>query len=307
LLRISCALLLDGCIPDIGPPASRLVQPRVLAVRGDPAEISPGASTNLTLYVAGRESEVSAEISAALANAEWALCSAAKPPVDNNFVSDRCLNDETAVTPIAARGAQVEVQISARACALFGPETPPVLPAEPPGRPRDPDETGGYYQPVRVRVPALGLTALAGVRILCSLPYATPDIAAAYRLQYLPNRNPEVAELRVFEQGSARSFDAISAGAILSMALLPTSGSAETFLRFDPAQQLLQTQTEQLRVSWFAGPGSFTLPTTTTDATSPEIRNDWTAPAAAGPALIWAVLRDSRGGVAIISQPVQVR
>ena len=300
-------IFLCSCIPDVGPPASLLVQPRVVAVRSEPAEIAPGAISKLTLYVSGPESAPSPAIADAIADAEWALCNAPKPPVDNNFVSDRCLNDESAVTSLAVRGAQADVQIPATACALFGPETPPALPGQPPGRPRDPDETGGYYQPVRVRIAALGLTALAGVRIRCSLPYATPEIATAYRNQYMANRNPEIAALHALQDGSAQAFSAIAAGAKIRLQLLPTADSAESFILFDPAQQMLRTQRETLRVSWFAGQGSFALPTTTSDGTNSEIGNDWIAPDAPGAALLWAVLRDDRGGVAIISQRVQVR
>jgi hypothetical protein len=37
-----------------------------------------------------------------------------------------------------------------------------------------------------------------------------------------------------------------------------------------------------------------------------DLRNQWRAPAPPGPAVIWTVLRDSRGGVAVLTQTVQV-
>lgn len=227
-----------------------------------------------------------------------------KPPVDNNFVSQHCLQDDSVVLPIDTQGAQVDIQVPADACALFGPQTPPAPPGQPPGRPRDPDETGGYYQPVRVHVPALGLTALAGIRIVCGLPYATPEVAAAYRMQYVRNRNPEVAELNVQHNGIALAPDTIPVGEKISLRLRPSSDSAESFVLFNPLTQLLRPEVERLRVSWFCGRGSFEFATTSSDPHG-AILNTWLAPDSPGPVLLWAVLRDSRGGVSVFSQRVQ--
>lgn len=303
---IASAILACRCVPDVGPPASLLLAPRVLAVRSEPAEVAPGEPTRLLLVVADPGDRRAAGIDTALADAQWALCLAPKPPVDNNFISERCLRDDSSVAVLSARGAQADIQVPAGACALFGPQTPPQPSGQPPARPREPDATGGYYQPVRVRVPALGLTALAGVRIGCGLPYADPSVAAAYRAQYVPNRNPEIASLRALHQGTPQPLDSLPAGATLSLRLVPTPESAEWFVSFDPMLQLLRPQRETLRVSWFAGQGSFNL-ATTDDTQGAEIAVQWTAPAAPGPVLLWAVLRDSRGGVSVIAQPAQVR
>lgn len=302
---VLAALLGAGCVPEVGAPASRLVAPRVLAVRSEPAELAPGETARLTLHVAGPRSETPPELTAALGDARWALCAAPRPPVDNNFVSERCLSDDAA-SLLDARGPRLEVEVPASACALFGPETPPAPPGQPPGRPRDPDATGGYYQPVRVQLPELGLTALAGLRIVCGLAAATPEVAAEYRQQYVRNRNPEAADLRLLRGDTPLDPAAIPVGATVSVRLSPTADSAESFLLFDPLTQRLRTETESLRVSWYSGQGRFALSTTPADA-SGELGADWVAPDSPGSALLWAVLRDSRGGVAVRSLRLEVR
>jgi hypothetical protein len=69
---------------------------------------------------------------------------------------------------------------------------------DPPGRPVDPDPTGGYYQPVELiapspRGPVLGIEE---ARIGCGLPLgASPDVAAAFASRYHVNANPAIASL----------------------------------------------------------------------------------------------------------------
>ena len=294
-------------MPEIGSPQSLLVAPRVLAVRVEPPEVAPGDSTRLTLYAAEPGTALSESSAAALRNSQWALCLAPKPPVDNNFISERCLQDDSAVSVLAVRGTQVEVTVPPDACARFGPQTPPQPPGQPPVRPREPDDTFGYYQPVRVRVPELGLTALAGVRILCGLPGATPELAAAYRRQYVPNRNPEILALGASAGDSPLPLRGLPAGATITLRLTPQQGSAEPFLLVSPGAQSLSIQQEALRVSWFADQGSYNHATTMSEVQGAAITNDWTAPSGPAAVLLFAVLRDSRGGVAVLQQPVQVQ
>ena len=305
---VRCGLLLffAACVPEVGSPPSLLTTPRVLAVRSEPPEVSPGEAAQLFLTVAGPTN--GAELGAldgALSDTRWAVCLAPKPPVDDRFTNERCLTDESAVQPLALRGQTVRVPIPSEACARFGPQTPPSLPEQPPGRPRDPDETGGYYQPVRVQVPALGLVALAAVRIVCGLALTTPEVAAEYRTQYRRNRNPEIAGLVLQQDGTAVPSWAVPVGAMLVLSLIPSTDSAEPFLRLDPATRRLETSHEALRVSWFAAQGHFAF-STTAGKDSPAIGNTWHAPDEPGNVVVWAVLRDSRGGVAVWSQSIDV-
>jgi hypothetical protein len=76
------------------------------------------------------------------------------------------------------------------------------------------------------------------------------------------------------------------------------------------ASRQLVVQRESMRVSWFATAGSFA-----NDATGRGIdeyllvstENDWTAPVDTTEAVLWAVLRDSRGGVSWNRYRVTVR
>jgi len=132
-----CGTLLIACAPTFDEDVAHISEPRILAVKSEPAEAKPGTPLSLTAFVA---------VPGVSANApapRWSMCSAPKPPTENNVVSAECLS-EAALLP-AGQGPSIQTQTPFDACSLFGPDTPP-------GgfRPRDPDATGGYYQPVRV-------------------------------------------------------------------------------------------------------------------------------------------------------------
>ncbi len=266
-------------------------------MRSEPAEVYPGESVRLDLTIADRTGPITT------ASVDWAFCSAPKPPTENNVISDRCLRDE--VRSIGGNGLAVMARVPVDACALFGPELPPSAAGDMVPRPRDPDRSGGFYQPVRARV--LGLTAIGLVRIRCGLSGASQETAAAFRARYLPNRNPSGGPLSATEEETPISLAAVPAGHSIRFALAVSEDSRESFLWFDPTDQELKLVPEQLRVSWLAGQGSFLRSATTHDAAdSHTIHNEWIAPEQAGPVMLWTVLRDSRGGVTVYSHSVQV-
>lgn len=291
-----CGVLctLAACIPDLGEPASLIRAPRVLALRSEPPDAAPSDSVHLQLYAATPDGDVED------AEVEWAFCDAPKPPVENNTVSERCLIGPN--RPIDGRGLSVSAQIPDDACSLFGPQLPPQA-ADEQLRPRDADATGGYYQPVRARIN--GLTAIGLVRIRCGLASAPLDVSATYRRQYVPNQNPGAADLRAESAMGSLSWNALPADETVTLRLGLDVSAAEPFVLFDPADQALHTIREQLRVSWFSTDGSFSQATTAAqdDRTA---SNQWRTPAQAAQSTLWAVLRDSRGGVAVISRTVRV-
>lgn len=298
--------LLGGCVPDVGLPPSRLQAPRVLAVRSDPPEVAPGETSQLAVIIAGPGVDDDPRAATeSLKDTRWALCTASKPPVDSNGVSDRCLQDDDARVPLPQTGSAVAVSIPLDACARFGPQTPPMQPGQPPGRPRDPDETGGYYQPVWAHIPAWGLTAMAAVRIVCGLAQATPAAARTYRLSYRRNRHPAIGALHAEHDGQPLPFSAVPAGASVRLRLTPAPPSAESFLRFDPATQTLGWIDERLRVSWFSAHGHFALATTGSVGSEP-VEVMWSTPESSGPTWVWTVLRDNRGGVDVFAQHIDV-
>jgi hypothetical protein len=90
--------------------------------------------------------------------------------------------------------------VPANTCSLFGPNPPPPLPGQPPGRPVDPDPTGGYYQPVSVFVAPKSASVISTVypsRIYCGFANVDPMSAGMLTSQYHFNSNPTVASLTV--------------------------------------------------------------------------------------------------------------
>jgi hypothetical protein len=199
---------------------------------------------------------------------------------------------------------------------LFGPIAPPVATGQPAIRPRDPDSTGGYYLPVRVKFPDLAtgsLTGFAFERISCNLANAATDLVAEYDKRYQPNNDPGIATTDVSRaDGSSFNLDSgsptIAPGESVVFQATFADGSAETFPVLNPTGDALVDQTEDLYMSWFATSGSFEHDRTgvagTQTATSTS--NAWRAPGTAMPVYLWLVLRDSRGGTAFRSYSIQV-
>lgn len=271
-----CALLL-ACAPNGGPAPSRIDSPRVLAIQADPPEITPGQPVRLQVTLAGITDAPSIE---------WAWCVTPKPPTENNVVDPACLG--AGVTAIPAGGGAISAMIPADACRLFGPISPgPGL------RPRDADVTGGYYQPVRVtagEVVAIGL-----VRLRCGLPQAPLRATQRYAAEYLSNLNPVIL-----------AFDApasVGAGEVVDLRL--EADAPEAFLRFDPGARALVDDAEILTVSWFTTAGA--LSADRTPMVDEQATVGWRAPPGSGTVELFAVLRDSRGGVAVQRVLIDVR
>lgn len=276
---LALALVL-ACRPDFGQPPSLVTGPRILAVRSNPAEVMPGGTMRfdaLAVSPAGTESAPPIR---------WDFCAAPKPLTENNVVGPDCLGQ--AVRPIG-QGPAIDGAIPADACLLFGPETPPPVPGQPPFRARDPDVTGGYYQPLRLIL--AGERAIGLPRVTCNLVQASADVARDYRQRYKANLNPAIAAV-----------DAPATLAPGSKAVLRVSwpaDAAETYAVYDVASQTVVDAREALRVSWFATAGSFQSESTgrAADEAGTDTTNEWTAPATPSDVQLWVVLRDSRGGV----------
>jgi hypothetical protein len=234
------------------------------------------------------------------ASLQWAFCAAPKPLTENNSVSTECLGD--AVRPIAGADASVTAATPKDACQLFGPDTPPGE-----FRPRDPDDTGGFYQPVRLE--ALGATAFALERIRCNLPNAPLDVAVDLAERYVPNRNVRLLPLRAFVNEENRTLDALPAGQDVRFEVEWRAEDAETFVTFDSATQALVGRREAVRVFWYATSGTFASDVTGRaegdEATT--VSNVWTAPSEGGTFWLWVVVRDSRGGIDFATYAIEVQ
>jgi hypothetical protein len=295
LLLITLAVA--GCAPDFGQLASLVTEPRVLAVRGEPAEVRPGQDVMFTTLV------VSPDGTDAAPQLAWSLCLTPKPLDENNVVASGCLGGGDGIMPVGDPAPMQTINVPLNACGLFGPDPPPSKPGEPPLRPRDPDVSGGFYQPVRVERDKL--TGFGLERITCNLASAGADIAIQFAMSYHPNTNPTL----MTPLGSSTAFDAIPAGSKVTFTAAWTPESVETYPVYDVVAQNIIDHREAMRVSWFATAGSFEHEVTgrTEDETETSSDNVWTAPAQAGVVHLWLVLRDSRGGIAFAGQDLGVQ
>ena len=290
LAVVAVAVAVCGCKPDFGTPASLVTERRILAVKAEPPEVRPSQPAMLTALV------VSPDGTDPSPAVDWALCVTPKPLDENNVVSTACLTDK-GVMPIASATASTMATMPANACTLFGPDPPPQMMGQPPLRPRDPDVTGGYYQPLRL-VDGMA-TGFALERVTCDLAQAGADLAVQYAMTYKANANPSLQPLSATVDGAPVALDALPAGRDVQFEVGWPAESAESFPVFDVSSASLITHRESLRVSWFATGGSFAHEVTGRDENDMATTTDnvWTAPSTPGPVHLWVVLRDSRGGV----------
>lgn len=288
-LVFACA----ACAPDLDDTTSLVDAPRLLATRGEPAEVAPGATIATTALWATPTGTL------ADAPLQWAFCSARKTFSEPGPVAAACLVEASDDLVVFGTGASANGAVPANACRQFGPDAPDPLPGEPAGRPADPDGTGGFYQPVRVRATAPDEAYVLGqLRIRCGLPGATAAQAAEFRTSYVANTNPSIAELI--------ASPVVHPGDTVDLAVhwphcetAPCEGS-EPYVWFDPVARQLTRRREAMRVSWFATAGSFATGHTgraESEADQAFANNQWSAPSTAGEVHLWAVLRDDRGGV----------
>lgn len=332
---------LCACKPALDETVSLVTEPQVLGVQATPAEGAPSASVAFTaLIVDGNGPIPSAPIA-------WDFCNARNPLANLGPVSAECLqaNDPNLVS--IGTGPQASGVIPDIACRQFGPEVPESVGNETPGRPVDPDSTGGYYQPVSLFIPTSpGLvTALYGMRISCGLAEGTSDQANDYLARYHLNVNPAVASLTAggapWTMDPAGTANTVSigqsvelevgwatcplsdtcgdgiCGADESLASCPADcttpqgcSGAERYVNFDLGSQSLFDDREGIHVSWFATGGSFGLDRTGndgSDTTTTTSDNLWAAPGQPGTVHMWIVLHDDRGGIGWGAYTLQVQ
>src|SRR6478609_3422170 len=172
-----------GCTPGFDERQSEVVGVQMLAVRADPAEARPGQTSTYTALVVDEKGERTD------APIDWAFCGEPKPQADLNDVATACfVLQADYLTPLGT-GLHASGAVPVNACRQFGPDVPESMPGDPPGRPTDPDSSGGFYQPVRLILPNGGEFVLAAgeQRITCGLPGATSETFKAFQQGYRPN------------------------------------------------------------------------------------------------------------------------
>lgn len=195
------AVTLIGCRPEFGERAFSVSAPRVLSIQSDPAETKPDVPVTYAALVAGPQGPIA---NPAL---DWALCSDRRTLVEAGPIAATCLTMDSASLTHFGNGNPAAASVPKTACRLFGPDPPEPKPGEPPGRPVDPDPTGGFYLPVRLAFDdGQGIEFSAGsTRLQCGLPGATQEQAVEYEKAYRPNTNPSISELRLHRGGAIES------------------------------------------------------------------------------------------------------
>jgi hypothetical protein len=283
-----------ACAPDLGNKDSLVTRVRVLAIKGEPAEAAPGDDVAYSVLVASPDGTVTG---AAIA---WATCAAPKPLGENDVVPAACLDDghgdDVRPLGVGTSASAFGASLPADACALYGPETP-----SGDFRPRDPDVTGGYYQPVRASLASDAAIHLQ--RVACKLANAPADVATEFAKRYVKNANPHLDV----------AFPArVASGQRVELTASFGADGAESYVVFDPASQSVAVRRESLRVSWFSSAGTFDADRTgrTAEESATSSTNGWVAPKASGPdALVvhlWVVVRDSRGGIDFVAKDLAV-
>lgn len=285
-----------ACKPEFGDRESLLETTRILAVRGEPPEARPGEAVAYSVLVASPSGRVVDPVVA------WAYCTLPKLLTENGAVSAACLG---AGTPDLAVGPPaITAAVPSDACFAFGPD---VSSAE--LRPRDADVTGGYYQPIRVRVAGAGPPAIGLERIRCNLANAGAENTADFDRRYLANRNPVLLPLEARLGEDAAPLEALPRAARVTFRAKWRGEDAERYVALDLVEQRLTERRESMRVSWFATAGAFANDRTgrAEDDLGAFTDNDWTAPNEARTTHLFVVLRDARGGVAYAAYEVRTR
>jgi hypothetical protein len=198
---MAAALSVAACKPEFEDRNSEVSALRVLAVSSTPAEARTGTPISYRALVAD---QAGARPDVAI---DWAFCSLPKPATELNDVAVKCFSATASFIkpfgpPATSATGTLPADTANNGCNLFGPDNPPAIEGQPPSRPADPDETGGYYQPLRLLIDVGGsyLFTLAQTRLACGLPGATGDVFAAFRKRYRFNENPHIDALVAYTQ-----------------------------------------------------------------------------------------------------------
>lgn len=294
LAALALVLAAAHCLPSLGPGDSLVTSTRILAVRADPAEAKPGTRVTFTSFVAAPGGTVTG------ARVTWDFCTAPKPITEDNVVSNACLGSANLVS--AGTGATVAAATPKDGCAVFGPDVGMTG-----FRPRDPDSTGGFYQPLRADLGGVP-PAFALARIKCDLPNADADAAAQFAKAYKVNQNPHLLPLTATMNGTPVALTSIPTSARVTFEASWDPAAAETFASFDATSQSVTTQREAMQVAWYSSAGALDSESTgrsSTDMSTTTV-DGWQAPGSAATAYVWLVLRDSRGGIDFGSYEIRV-
>jgi hypothetical protein len=267
-------LLFTACAPDFGDRLSAITAPQVIAAYSDPAEVLPGGALQLHVVVAAPGGTLAAD------DADYRACAAPRPLSDDGALPESCLNG---AANYLGRGSSIDTLMPKDACAAFGPS----VPAGGMFRARPADATGGYYQPIIVRV--AGKTAALLARVKCDLPNAPAAAANDYRMRYTLNQNPGIGDVSARYAGAPVALDALPPNTDINLSFTIGADAREPYVVYESGDTLAM-RVETLDVAWFTDAGELAQ-----DRTGEVTANQFHTPAA-GAVHLWVVLRDDRGG-----------
>lgn len=323
-LAVSAACLaLSGCVPEFDTDLSQVSQVRVLALAATPAEAAPRQAVQLSALVVGPEGEPTPVV-------DWRVCLARKPLTELGPVNPVCLEPRPAATDVQRlpSGETADFMLDQDVCRSFGPLRPTPMAGEPAGRPVDADITGGFYQPIVGTLE--GTVTLGAVRITCDPVNVNRDQALEYKERYRPNEAPRIASVEldrnVLDEGAITEVASAPVPLRVLWDVCPTESQcgdgfctagedkatcaedcttpkgctgAEPYVWYDREASRVAPRHEGISVAWYTSNGSFEAEQTGLDEVEArsrhETENVW-RPAKPGPATVWLVIRDTRGG-----------
>lgn len=294
-------LLAVGCVPSVDEDPSLTYDGQVLALQFEPAEAAPKDASSVTALVASNED-------GGATNVRFDLCLARKALSDLGPVSPECISPKTGSDSVInlGRGTNVEFDVPEDACRLFGPQRPSAEPGQPPGRPVDPDATGGFYQPVVARAAD---AVLGGLRLDCGLPGGSQAQVAEYNKQYTANTNPTLTSLEV-RVGSG-SWTTVSANDTISvtrgnrLSFRSKWSKPETYLLLDSESRSLESTKETYLATFYGSAGGLPEHRKLLDKNH-SVTSAWQTAEGVDSATFWIVVRDGRGGVGFAQFEVEV-
>lgn len=325
--------LSSGCVPEFDTDLSALKQPRLLAISSDPAEAAALKPLTLSALVAVPEGQAAPRLNWTMCLARKPLTELGPVnPVCFGAANDEAGSQVVAL----GSGTHVAATLDKDICKLFGPLRPAPMGNEGAGRPADPDITGGFYQPFVAHfgdTTTLGSVRidcdLANVDLQKSREYRkqyraneSPRISQITRLTESAAQPVEAdaAPLQVhvgerlalrarWDECSTESRcgdglctaneDSTNCAEDCGGALKGCSG-AEPYVWYNNQRQRIEPRREGITVAWYASRGHFEREQTGLDESETPDRsfteNTYIADAEPGPATLWLVIRDTRGG-----------
>lgn len=273
-----------GCVPTVEEDPSLALDGQILALQFQPAEAKPTATSSATALVAHASSK----------DVSFNLCKARKALSELGPVAPECFDTKGDSIQRLGKGDSVAFTVPKDACRLFGPQRPPAEGGQPPGRPVDPDATGGYYQPIVAR---LDDAVLGNLRLDCGLPGGSQEQIAEYNQTHVPNQNPVAESVQVrIDNGKWQPLPddgRLRVPRNASVTIRSRWSAPERYMLLSSDGELTKPR-EQYLASFFSSVGGFVEHRASVDKSTVDA--EWDAPSESGQVTFWLVVRDGRGG-----------